>query len=379
MNTLYKHLIGITLVSGLVFLYSCSSNEAAPADKKSELDALKKQQAELSEKIKTLEAAIALTDTSSASKNKVTMVKVDTLQKTTFNHYVEIQGKVDTDNNIIVSPEVGGNIMKVLVKRGDKVSKGKVLAEVDATLIRKGIEEVQTSYELVKTLFEKQEKLYKENVGTEVQYLQAKSQKESLESRIASLKEQLKKTKIVAPIDGYVDEVFKKEGEMAAPGFPAFRVIDLSEFKVTGEMAESYIEKVNEGDDVQITFPDIDKVVNAKISVVGKSINEISRTFPVEIRLSAGTVSSIKPNMISYLRIKDYTKTKAIVVPINTVQKSATGNYVLLYNNGKAERKVIKVDYTYGTQALVTEGLNEGDKIITFGYSGLVEGQAIKY
>jgi len=358
-------------------LVACGKQEG---DKKAELETLKTQKAELETKIKALEETIALTDTSKKENiSKAKLVKVDTLQLSTFNHFVEIQGQVDTDQNLIVSPETGGNVTRVNVSRGDKVSKGKVLAEIDATLLKKGIAEIETSYELTKTLFDKQEKLYKDNVGTEVQYLQAKTSKESLEGRIASLREQVKKTKIISPINGYVDEVFKKEGEMAVPGMPAFRIVNNSGYKVRGEIAESYVGKVSLGDEVTVRFPDIDKEVKARISVIGNSINEMNRTFSIEIKLPTFG-SEIKPNMIAYLKINDFSKAKSVVVPINTVQKSATGNYVYLASaDGKTERRVVTVGNTYGTQALIIDGLKGGEKLITFGYSDLSDGQPIKY
>jgi membrane fusion protein (multidrug efflux system) len=371
-NNLTKIVIAATFLA-----IACSKEQ--PADKAAQLEALKKQQAEISDKMKAIEDQFAKEGKPVAENTKLKMVKIDTLKRKTFNHFVEIQGKVDTDNNIGVTPETPGMITKVYVKRGDRVSKGKVLAEVDATLIKKGIDEIQTNYEMAKISFEKQERLYKDNVGTEMQYLQAKSQKESIEGKIASMKEQLKKTRIVAPIDGYVDEVSKKEGEMAAPGMPVFRIVELSEFKITGDLAESYISKVNEGDDVLVSFPDLNKEINAKISVVGSSINNVSRTFSIEIRLPQGKIASIRPNMIAYLKIKDYTKTKAIVVPINTVQKSATGSYVYVVDGNKTKRKVVTVDYTYGNEALIASGLEEGDKLVTFGYSDLTDDQTIKY
>lgn len=361
----------------LTLLLACGKQDA---DKKSQLDALKKQKDEISAQITTLEAEIALTDTSKKSEEiKAKLVKIDTIKLTTFNHFVEIQGQVDTDNNLTVSPETGGVILNMKVKKGDRVSKGQVLAELDGTLIKKGIDEVETSYQLARTVFEKQEKLYKDNVGTEIQYLQAKSGKESLEGRIASLKEQLKKTKIISPIDGYVDEVLKKEGELAAPGFPVFKIVNYTGFKIKADIAESYVGKVNEGDDVLVSFPDINKQITSKISVIGNSISEISRTFSIEIKLPA-TGLSIKPNMIAYLKINDFSKAKAVVVPINTVQKSASGNYIYVVSDkNTTERRIVTLDNTYGSTALISEGLKAGDKIITFGYSDLVDGQAIKY
>ncbi|MFN0049242.1 MAG: efflux RND transporter periplasmic adaptor subunit, partial [Cytophagales bacterium] len=361
----------------LALLIACGKQEG---DKKAQLETLKTQQAETADKIKALEAEIALTDTApKAETTKAKLVKVDTIKLSAFNHFVEIQGQVDTDDNIVVTGETPGILVDLKVKTGDKVSKGTVLGEVDATIIRKAIAEVETSYDLVKTIFEKQEKLYKDNVGTEIQYLQAKSNKESLEAKMVSLREQLKKTKITSPINGYVDEVMTKEGEMVSQMRGSFRIVNNSGFKIKGEIAESYVGKVNIGDEVTVRFPDLNKELKAKISVVGSSISEMNRTFALEIKLPAMS-SEIKPNMIAYLKINDFTKAKAVVVPINTVQKSATGNYIFVVSDkNTTERRVVTLGNTYGSDALITEGLKSGDKVITFGFSDLVDGQAVKF
>ena len=363
------------VITATLLVMSCGKQEST--DKKAQLDDLKKQQAEISSKIKNLEKELNMgAKLEQSAKVKPVIVTPVSLQ--TFSHYVEIQGKVDTDNNVSVGAEVPGTITRIYVQTGDKVTKGKVLAETDASLIRKGIEELETSLQLTKTMFEKQEKLWKDNVGTEVQYLQSKSTKESMEAKMASLKEQLRKTRITAPITGFVEEVLKKEGEMASPGFPIFRVVNLSEFKLIGELAESYVEKVSVGDEVVVFFPDLDKEIKSKISVVGGTINSINRTFTIEVRMPAGKIA-VKPNMICYMKIRDFSKSKAVVVPINTVQKSSTGKYVYVANGNKTEKRIVTMDGSYGNNALITEGLVEGDNLITFGYSDLSEGQAIKY
>jgi membrane fusion protein, multidrug efflux system len=371
-----KQLNKIILVATLMVM-ACGKKEEG--DKKTQLEALKKQKETIEVQIKDLETAISKEGGVVVPVDaNIKTVKVEPVALQTFTHFVEIQGKVDTDKNILVSSEANGNLLNVFANRGDLVKKGQVLASVDPTLLNKAIEEVKTSQELVNTLFEKQEKLWKENIGTEVQYLQAKSNKESLDAKMASLKEQLRKTKILAPIAGSIDEVFKKDGEIVAAGMPVVRLVSYSEFKIMGELAESYVSKVNIGDDVQLYFPDIDKTITDKIDAVGSTINALNRTFTVEIRLPADKIN-IKPNMICYLKIKDYSKSKAVVVPINTVQKSANGSYVYIAENGKTLRKEVKVAYTYGNDALISEGLNAGDKIITFGYSDLTNGQSIKY
>ncbi|MDX2196190.1 MAG: efflux RND transporter periplasmic adaptor subunit [Cytophagales bacterium] len=372
-----KYLSTLQIIGSIALLTACSGGEQQPADKKTQLEALKKQQAELSVQIETLQKEIAATDTTAAPVN-IKMVSVDVVKASTFSHYVEIQGKIDTDNNVMISCEMGGTIKKVNVKRGDNVSKGQVLAEVDNTLIRKGIEQLQTSLDLATTVYEKTDKLWKENIGTEVQYLQAKANKEALESQMESLKVQLKKTQITSPFDGYVDEVYKKEGELMAPGFPAFNVVNSSNFKVVGELAESYVSKVKEGDEIEIYCPDVDVTITEKISVVGNVINPVNRTFIVEAKIT-NKGNMLKANLVAYLKIKDYSRKNSIVVPINTVQTSRNGQFIYVANQNVVEKRDVDVENTYGSFALVANGLKEGDKIITFGYNDLTEGQTIKY
>lgn len=365
------------LFASLVFLvFSCGKKDPS-ADKKAQLETLLKQQVELADQIKTLQKEIEATDTTK-KEVKSKMVKVAQLKPQTFSHYVEIQGKVETDKNVVVSSETGGVITNVFVKQGDRVRKGQTLAEVDASIIRKSIEQLKSGLELATTVFEKQERLWKDNVGTEVQFLQAKNTKESLEAQKATLNEQLKKSKIVSPIDGYVDEKFKNVGEMASPGAPAFRVVDYSGFKIVGELAESYLDKVNVGDEVSLSFPDLNKEVKSRIAVIGSAINTVNRTFKIEISMPSLS-NQIKPNMIAYLKIKDFSKLNAIVAPINTVQNSRDGQFIYAIENNKATRKPVKVGETYGNDALILSGLKSGDRIVTFGYSDIVEGQNLSF
>lgn len=361
----------------LAILMGCSKTNEG--DKAAQIEALKKQQLEIMAQIQKLEAEIAQSDSTTAADGAgVKSIQVATIAPSTFNHFVEIQGKVVTENNVIVSSETAGIIKDIAVKSGDKVKKGQVLASLDNVLIRKSIEDLKTSLDLAKTIYEKQEKLWKDNVGTEVQYLQAKNTKESLENKLDQLNEQLKKTKILAPMDGVIDEVFKKEGELQSPGLPAFRVVNLSEFKIAGELAESYISKINVGDEVEVYFPDLKKTIKEKISVVGSTINPTNRTFSIEIKLSSNQVQ-VKPNLVAYLKVKDFSKAKSIVVPINTLQRDRENQFVYVTESNKVVKKVIKVGETYGSNAQVLEGLKEGDQLITFGYNDVTEGQVVKY
>lgn len=367
------------IFTGSIWLLTACGGEQS-ADKKAQLYELKLKQEQLANQIATLEAEVQATDTAAAKvdSSKFKSVAVSVLAPSTYNHYVEIQGKVTTENNIVVSSETAGLIKDIKVKRGDKVKKGQVLAELDNVLIKKSMEELKSGLELATTVYEKQEKLWKDNVGTEIQYLQAKNSKENLELKMAQLQEQLKKTFIKAPIDGVVDDVFKKEGELQSPGMPAFRVLQSSDFKILGELAESYISKINVGDEVEVYYPDLKISTKEKISVVGSSINEVNRTFTVEVKVTKNT-SMIKANLIAYLKINDFRQSNALVVPVNTVQSSRDGQYIYVADKGTVVKKTVSVKETYGNTALIASGLSAGDKIITFGYNDLTEGQRIKY
>lgn len=374
-----NNLFSKILLAATILVAACS--KSGQGDKAAQLEELKKQQLEIMAKIQQLELEMKKSSDSAFladASGKAKLVKVEALKPGTFAHYVEIQGKVETNNNVLVSSETAGIIKNITVKVGDKVKKGQVLAELDNILVRKGIEELKTALELATTVFEKQEKLWKDNVGTEIQYLQAKNNKESLENKMDQLKEQLKKTRITASMDGVIDELFKKEGELQSPGMPVFRLVNFSDFKIVGELAESYISKINVGDEVEVYFPDLNKSIKEKISVVGSTINPTNRTFSVEIRLS-NSQSSIKPNLVTYLKIKDFSKPNSIVVPINTLQRDRDNQYVYVAEGGKVVKKVVKVGETYGTTAQILEGLKQGDSLITFGYNDLTEGQTIKY
>lgn len=374
-----NNLFSKILLAATILVAACS--KSGQGDKAAQLEDLKKQQLEIMAKIQQLELEMKKSSDSAFladASGKAKLVKVEALKPGTFAHYVEIQGKVETNNNVLVSSETAGIIKNITVKVGDKVKKGQVLAELDNVLVRKGIEELKTALELATTVFEKQEKLWKDNVGTEIQYLQAKNNKESLENKMDQLKEQLKKTRITASMDGVIDELFKKEGELQSPGVPVFRLVNFSDFKIVGELAESYISKINVGDEVEVYFPDLNKSIKEKISVVGSTINPTNRTFSMEIRLS-NSQSSIKPNLVTYLKIKDFSKPNSIVVPINTLQRDRDNQYVYVAEAGKVVKKVVKVGETYGTTAQILEGLKQGDSLITFGYNDLTEGQTIKY
>jgi membrane fusion protein, multidrug efflux system len=356
------------------FLASCGG-DSKPGDKKVELEKLKSQQSELEAKIIALEAEVAKTDTSAANQKPL---EVTTMPLTTsiFKTYIEIQGNIDADENVALSTEMPGTITKINVKVGDEVSRGQVLAETDTRAIQTQIADLQTNLDLAKQVYEKQESLWNQKIGTEIQYLSAKTAKESLEKKMSSIGEQIRMGKIISPINGTVDGVNIKIGQGVAPGLPAINVVNFSNLKVKANVAESYAARVKTGNEVRIIFPDMNDSITSKVNYASRAINSLNRTFEVQVLLD--NKKEYHPNMVAKLKINDYQSAKPqIVVPIKFIQKSATKSYVLIVEAGKAVKKDIVISHEYYGMAEISSGLNEGDQIITEGYDLVNDGDNV--
>lgn len=345
------------------------------ADKKVQLENLKKQAAELNQQITKLEAEIAAGDTSLANE-KYTTVTVAPVAMQSFKNFITVQGRVDANQNISLSSEMPGLVTKINVSPGQEVSAGQILAEIDNTTLVQGIAELQNGLDFATNLYNKQKNLWDQKIGTEVQYLSAKNQKESLEKKMATMQSQLDMTRIKSPINGTVDAVDIKIGQMAAPGFPAIRVVNLSNLKVKGDVAESYASLVKKGSQVNIIFPDMRDTIHTQISYVSKVINAMTRSFTVEIDLENGAL--YHPNMIALLQIVDYVNEKAIVVPISTIQESDNNQIIYVANGNKVEKRIVKAGKNSNGFVEIVSGLNVGDMLITSGYQELNEGELIK-
>lgn len=368
----------IVLVIGVAVLFAaCGSGKSG--DKKAELESLKKQEAEISEKIKALEKEVNSGD--STFVGKVKDVAISTLNMQIFKHYVDIQGKVDAEENVTITSQMPGSVSTILVKAGQRVSKGQLLAELDYSTYVAQREALKPGLNLAITAFEKQERLWNQKIGSELQFLQAKTQKESLEKQLNSINEMIDMMRIKSPIDGTVDEVYLKLGQAAAPGAPGIRVVNFSKLKAKADVAESYASKIKEGNDVEVVFPDINQTITSKISFKGRVINALTRTFGVEALLQSQP--DYHPNMLAVLKIVDYHNPSAMVVPINTIQNSDEGQFVMVarIENGKniAKKQRVKVGKEYGGMAEITEGLVANDKLITTGYQDLNDGDNIKF
>ena len=257
------------LVLLITLFYACGENQSG-SNKSAELADLKKQQSELREKIAKLEAEIAASDTSKKSA-KGKLVAITEINPIEFNHYVEIQARVEGDEDVTISPETMGNVTSVLVKAGASVTKGQLLATIDDRIIRQGYDEALSQLELATQVFERQKNLWQQRIGSEMQYLQAKTNKEALEKRVASVREQLSMTRIKSPINGTIDQVNIKTGQSVAPGIPVFRIVNMKAMKVVGEVAESYLSTIKSGNKVLVTFPDLNKEFESKLDYAGKA------------------------------------------------------------------------------------------------------------
>lgn len=371
MKTKIKSIIVLALV---IIAAACSSS----VDKKAELEKLKKQHDQISEQIKKLETELKVNDSTSS---KLTDVMVTDVQPSEFNHYIEVQGKVDGQDNVAVAPQMPGVVTAVYVKEGDAVRKGQVLAQLDDNVILQQIAGVKQQLDFATSLFVKQKALWDQQIGSEVQYLTAKNNKESLEKNLATLNQQLDMYKIKAPIYGTIEEVGVKVGQMAAAGAtPVFRVVNFSSVKIMADIAEVYAPKVKVGNDVLVFFPDFNQEIKSKINFSSKYINPSNRSFQIEIRLGASKVE-YRANMIAVVKINDYQNKKALALPVNLVKDSPDGKYLYLAREeaGKtiAHKQKVEVGQTYNGLAEITSGLQAGDKVISSGFNSLVEGQPL--
>jgi len=369
-----KKLLLISLMAMLAF--SCSQ-----PDKKQQLDSLKKQQQEITDKIDKIEAELNAEGSGPAAKD-IKPVDISTVAYSNFDHYIEIQGTVKADDEVIVPSDMAGTIKNIFVTEGDVVKPGQILAEVDSDVLNKSLDEVKTSYELASTVYERQKRLWDQKVGSEIQFLQAKSNKESLENRMATIEEQISKTKIKSPIRGTVEEVPVKVGQMALPGSPVARVVNFSNVKVEADLAESYSSKVKVGNSVRIHFPDVNEEILSQISFTGKYINPTNRTFSIEVPLKPGNME-YRVNMVAVVKINDYNNPQAISIPVNVIQNTRNGKYVYLVKvsgkNSVATKQSVEVGQIYNGMAEIVSGLTPGDKIISQGYQTINDGQLVSF
>lgn len=327
-----------------------------------------------------LDVAISELDTL----KKLPLVTTFQVNDTVFKHYIDIQGNVETDQNILIYPEYQGLLTRVYVKEGQRVSKGQLLASIDDGGLSSQVAQMQTQYELAKTTFERQERLWNQKIGSEIQYLQAKSNMEGLRNSVNQMKAQLGRTNVRAPFSGEIDEVITEQGQVVAPGAQALmRIVNLNDMYVKASVPENYLGSIQKGTTVNVSFPALGEKRMGVVRNVGNFINPDNRTFEIEIDIP-NKENKIKPNLIAKLEINDYTKEKAQLIPANVIQENSKGEK-FVYIVGEIEggealvtKKQIETGLKYEGNIEVLSGLESGEIIVSAGALTLKDGAKIK-
>jgi len=370
-----KNFIWITLL--VVLAAACQQ-----ADKKAVLEKLLAERQTLDTKIEALRAELGESDTTAT--DRPVNVVVTAMQTTVFKSYIEVQGKVDADENTEATPQSPGMVEAVYVKEGDAVKRGQLLAELDTRVLRQSLEEVKTQLDFASNIYQKQKSLWEKNIGSEIQYLTAKNNMESLQKRYATLEDQVNLSKIKSPINGTVESVPFKVGQLISPGMPgsSIRVVNMTNARIVADLAESYAPRLKNGNEVVVVLPDINKELTSRLTFASRYIDPVNRTFRIETRLNSPDVE-FRANMIALLRINDYTAKEAFVLPLHVIQKSQAGDYVIIATEKQgrmvAERRMVTVSRVSNGLAEVATGLSVGDKVVTTGYQSLKDGQALVF
>lgn len=341
---------------------------------------LDQEQQEIASQLKLLEAKIKELD----PLQKIPLITTIKVKDTLFDHYVELQGSVTTKQNVVISAEYGGVLRKVYAKEGQKVGKGDILAKIDDGGLSQQLAQLKIQTDLAKTTYERQKRLWEQNIGSEIQYLQAKTAYETQQEATNQLAQQLAKTVVRAPFSGTIDDVITDEGSVVSPGqSPLFRIVSLTDMYIETDVPESYITTINEGKAVEVQLPVIGKTINTKVSQASDFINPANRTFKIQVPLS-NKDNLIKPNLTAKLRINDYTNKEAILIPQSIISENANGEqYVYIITDkqdsvAKSKRVIIQTGKTQGDYIEVLSGLESGDEIIDEGARSVKDGQEVK-
>jgi membrane fusion protein (multidrug efflux system) len=371
-------ILKITTLAVLLGLFSCS------ADKKTQLLKLKDQQATLTEQIKVLENELKAESPEVLNADEFKFVGLTDVKTSKFDHFIRVQGKLDGDQNAAVFAEAMGTVASKYADVGQKVVKGQVLAQIDDRQYRSQLEGLESQYQFAVDMYDKQKRLWDQKIGSEVQYLQSKTTKESLDRQISSLTQQIEKFKIKSPIDGTIEECNIKVGGVVTPDprLAAYRVVAFKNLKVAAEVSEAYSSRVKVGDKLIVLFPDLNKSVETRVDFVSKYINPVNRTFLIETNITEG-IQDMKANMIAIIQVNDYHSENSIIVPMNVIQTDNAGSYVYVVRakdryNG-AFKQPVEIGNSYNGVAEILKGLAVGDKVISVGYQELIDGEYVRF
>lgn len=332
-------------------------------------ETLNKEMRELNSKIKKLDEKLKDFEDSS----KYALVEALELKPKHFKHYVKVQGDVTTDQNIMIYPEFSGVLERIYVKEGDNVRKGQRLAKIDDGGQSSQLAEMEAQRELAKTRFDRQKRLWDENIGSEIQFLEAKTAFEQMDNAVKQIKSQLNKSVIFAPFDGKVDEIITDQGQVVSPGqTPIFRILNLGEMYISANVPENYVSNIKQGTEAIVSLRALDKSFVGKVSQVSSNISESNRNFRVRVSIP-DSIDFVKPNLIATIKLNDYSAEGAIVIPENILQENASGESFTFAINmendsiGKADFRELKLGKHYGGEIEVLSGLKASDIVVTEG------------
>ena len=383
-----KYIYSLVLIS--ILITSCGGDKNKSVEDiiaTNDLETIRQKKAELD--VSAQEIATQLKQLEKSIKNldpqeKIPLITTFSAKEAVFNHFVELQGSVNTKQNLVIYPEYSGVLSRVYVKEGQKVSKGQILAKIDDGGLSQQLSQLKIQSELAKTTFERQERLWNQKIGSEIQFLQAKAAYEGQLEATKQLQQQVGKTVVRAPFSGSIDDVITEQGSVVAPGQTMlFRIVNLNNMYIETDVPERYISDITEGKEVKVNFPVLGKDVDAKVRQAGNFINPANRTFKVEIAISNKDIA-IKPNLTAKLRINDYTNKKAILIPQSIISENAEGQqYVYtitdkVENKAKVKREIIETGKTQGDYIEVLSGIVNNEEIIEEGARSVKDGQEVK-
>jgi RND family efflux transporter MFP subunit len=377
-----KKIIIIAILS--LSIISCANKENSNIDQlitSKNVKGLQERKATLQAEITKIEDALATLDI----KKEEALVEVSTVKDTLFNHYLEVQGNVDTKENILVQPEFSGTLTSLTVTAGQRVTKGQILGKIDDGGLSQQLASLENQYALAKTTYERQKNLWDKKIGSEIQFLQAQTQMVAAQKGVAQMKAQLAKTVIRAPFSGTIDEVFVEKGQVVAPSAEGLmRIVNLGSMYVSTSVPETYIGKLKVGDQVDVFLSSLNKTYKGKVRQVGNFINPNNRSFGIEVSLP-NPDNLLRPNQVAKLKIIDYTNTKAIVVPTNIIQEDGEGNkfiYTVEGSNGKtgtAKKVTVTLGKSSNNVTEIVSGLAAEDIIVTDGVNSISEGMKLNF
>jgi membrane fusion protein (multidrug efflux system) len=376
----------VILITLSIVLISCTSSDKNKSIDKliasKDVKAITARKAELQSQLSQLQDALATLD---ANKEVEALVSVVQLKDTVFNHYLEVQGSINTNENVLVQPEFPGNLVELNVKAGQRVSKGQVLGRTDDGGMSQQLASAENQYALAKTTFERQKNLWSQKIGSEIQYLQAQTQMISAQKTVAQIKAQIAKTVIRAPFSGTIDEVFVEKGEVVAANPQGLmRIVNLGNMYVSTSIPENYIGKLKIGTEVDVYLTSLGKTYKGKVRQIGNFINPNNRSFGIEVSVP-NPENLLRPNQVAKLKVIDYVSPNAVVVPTNVIQKDGQKNsfvYTVINSNGKtgiAKKVVVKTGQSSDNVTEVLSGLNTNAIIVTEGMNTISDGMKLNF